>query len=63
MAVQMDEKFDPKFCRDYFIPVGGLRVSSPGEFDKTSREKLMYKGSKAIADGQICVVINAGGMG
>lgn len=46
-----EERNDPKFCSDYFIPIGDLRVADPKAFDKSSREKLTYKGSKAIAEG------------
>lgn len=63
LFAQTEEKYDPKFCRDYFIPVGDLRAASSEELDKASREKLTYAGSKAIAEGQVCIVINAGGMG
>lgn len=58
-----EEKYDPKFCNDYFAPVSDLRTVDPADLDDISRKRLIYKGSKAIVEGQVCIVINAGGMG
>jgi hypothetical protein len=59
----MEEKNNPKFCSDYFIPVGELRAAAPSDFDKATTDRLIYKGNKAIMEGKVCLVVNAGGMG
>jgi len=59
----MDELSNHKFCKDYFIPVSNLRNLDPGSLEKNVKQKLIEKGIKRILNGEVCLLINAAGMG
>jgi hypothetical protein len=52
-----------KFCTDYFIPLGNLRVFNPQVSQPDTLAHLKGVGLKAINDKKVCLLINGAGHG